>query len=99
MESLSAIAPRGRHGLMCIWTGKPYGLRKSKWGELFVKESDTIDLHLKNIYAGQELTGSRTAELFSVFQDKGARNVKMQQRFYNLDAIISICDYRTIPYR
>jgi len=57
---------------------------------LFDKDSDTIGLHLKNIYSEQELEETATTEFFSVIQDEGGRKVKREIRFYNLDAIISV---------
>ena len=58
--------------------------------ELFEKDSDTIGLHLKNIYREQELSENSTTELFSVVQNEGKREVKRNIKFYNLDAIISV---------
>lgn len=58
--------------------------------EVFDKDSDTIGLHLKNIYAEGELDEKATTEFFSVVQQEGSRNVKRSIKFYNLDAIISV---------
>jgi prophage maintenance system killer protein len=65
-------------------------LSQKMMSELFDKDSDTIGLHLKNIYQEQELDESATAEFFSVVQTEGKRQVTRRVRFYNLDAIISI---------
>lgn len=58
--------------------------------ELFEKDSDTIGLHIKNIYAEGELEEQGTTELFSVVQTEGSRQVTRQVKFYNLDVIISV---------
>lgn len=58
--------------------------------ELFDKDSDTIGLHLKNIYSEGELEEKSTTEYFSVVQKEGSRSVKRKVKFYNLDAIISV---------
>lgn len=58
--------------------------------ELFERDSDTIGLHLKNIYAEQELDEKVTTEFFSVVQNEGKRQVTRKIKFYNLDAIISV---------
>ena len=50
---------------------------------------DNIGLHLKNVYGSGELEKNRTAEEISVVQKEGARSVKRNVSFYNLDAIIS----------
>jgi len=57
---------------------------------LFEKDSDTIGLHLKNIYKTEELKENATTEYFSVVQKEGKRQVKRNIRYYNLDAIISV---------
>jgi len=65
-------------------------LSQRQMAELFEKDSDTIGLHLKNIFAEEELEESATTELFSVVQREGNREVKRNIKFYNLDAIISV---------
>ena len=54
------------------------------------KDSDTVGLHLKNIYKTGELEKNPTTEYFSVVRQEGKRQVKREIRFYNLDAIISV---------
>ncbi len=58
--------------------------------ELFDKDSDTISLHLSNIYKDGELLEERTTEYFSVVQTEGSRKVKRKIKMYNLDAILSV---------
>ncbi len=65
-------------------------LTQKQMGLLFEKDSDTIGIHLKNIYTNQELDENSTTELFSVVQKEGNRNVKRNIRYYNLDAILSV---------
>ncbi len=65
-------------------------LNQKQMSELFDKDSDTIGLHLKNIYTEEELEENSTTELFSVVQKEGNRNVKRNIKCYNLDAIISV---------
>jgi hypothetical protein len=57
--------------------------------ELFDKDSDTIGLHLRNIYKSKELDEPSTTEKYSVVRTEGKRQVKRKITFYNLDAIIS----------
>jgi len=59
-------------------------------GLLFEKNTDTIGLHLKNIYESGELQEIATAEESSVVQTEGKRQVRRKIKFYNLDAIISV---------
>jgi hypothetical protein len=65
-------------------------LSQKQMSELFGKDSDTIGLHLKNIYLDAELEESSTTEHFSVVQKEGKRTVKRNIKCYNLDAIISV---------
>src|SRR5256885_964265 len=58
--------------------------------ELFEKDTDTIGLHIKNIFAEGELDESSTAEFFSVVQKEGKRKVSREIKFYNLDLILSV---------
>ena len=58
--------------------------------ELFGCSSDNISLHLKNIYASNELQENSTTEEFSVVRKEGSRNIKRKVTFYNLDTIISV---------
>lgn len=64
-------------------------LSQKQMAELFDKDSDTIGLHLKNIYLTGELQEKATTEKYSVVQKEGKREVKRKIQFYNLDAIIS----------
>lgn len=65
-------------------------LTQKAMAKLFDCSADNISLHLKNIYSEGELIEASTAEEFSVVQTEGTRQVKRKQRFYNLDAIISV---------
>jgi len=57
---------------------------------LFQKDSDTIGLHLKNVFKEKELSEKSTTEYFSVVQKEGKRTVTRRVKYYNLDAIISV---------
>jgi death-on-curing family protein len=65
-------------------------LNQKQMSELFGKDTDTIGLHLKNIFKEKELNEKSTTEFFSVVQKEGNREVSRKIRFYNLDAIISV---------
>ena len=58
--------------------------------ELFERDSDTIGLHLRNIYKSGELTEESTTEKYSVVQNEGGRDVNRVIKHYNLDSIISV---------
>ena len=65
-------------------------LTQRQMAELFEKDTDTIGLHLKNIYIDGELVEDATTEEYSVVQMEGKRQVKRTLKHYNLDAIISV---------
>mgnify|MGYP003147289065 CR=1 FL=1 len=65
-------------------------LNQKQMAELFDKDSDTIGLHLKNIFKTKELDKKATTEKYSVVQTEGKRQVNRNVLFYNLDAIISV---------
>ncbi|WP_244953582.1 virulence RhuM family protein [Xanthomonas axonopodis pv. vasculorum] len=58
--------------------------------ELFDVTTDSISLHLKNIFADKELEPERTTEESSVVQREGAREVRRPVTLYNLDAILAV---------
>jgi prophage maintenance system killer protein len=65
-------------------------LSQKQIADLFDKDSDTIGLHLKNIFTTGELEEFSTTEEYSVVQKEGTRNVKRKIKHYNLDAVISV---------
>lgn len=65
-------------------------LTQRQMGEVFGTSVDNIGLHLRNIYANDELLESETTEDFSVVQSEGDRRVARRIRHYNLDAIVSV---------
>lgn len=70
--------------------GNTVWLSQKLMADLFDKDSDTIGLHLKNIYSEEELDENSTTEFFSVVQQEGKREVNRNIKFYNLDAILSV---------
>ncbi|MCB0711740.1 MAG: virulence RhuM family protein [Ignavibacteriae bacterium] len=65
-------------------------LSQKQMALLFEKDTDTIGLHLRNIFQEGELEEQATTEEYSVVQREGKRDVRRTIRFYNLDAIISV---------
>ncbi len=73
-----------RFGQESVW------LTQLQMAEVFQTSTDNVSLHLKNIYATDELEEAATTEDFSVVRSEGQRKVRRKIRHYNLDAIISI---------
>ena len=80
----------GEPGIQVRFEEDTVWLTQKLIGELFEKDSDTIGLHLKNIYAEGELDERATTEDYSVVQKEGKRQVSRRVKHYNLDAIISV---------
>ena len=70
--------------------GETVWLSQKQMSELFNKDTDTIGLHLKNIFSEEELIENATTEFFSVVQIEGSRQVNRKIKFYNLDAVLSV---------
>lgn len=65
-------------------------LTQKAMAELFGVEVNTINYHLKEIYSSGELSVDSTIRKIRIVQQEGARQVRREQIFYNLDAIISV---------
>ena len=65
-------------------------LSQRQMAEVFETSIDNVSLHLKNIFADDELSEAATTEDSSVVQQEGARHVTRKVKHYNLDAIISV---------
>ena len=73
-----------------VFREETFWLTQSGMAELFDCTTDNISLHLKNIYAEEELTPEATTEKFSVVRQEGTRQVRRTLEHYNLDAIIAV---------
>ena len=73
-----------------IYKNETFWLTQRAMAELFDCTTDNISLHLKNIYKEEELDEDSTAEIFSVVQKEGSRDVRRNAKCYNLDAIIAV---------
>ncbi|MCD4708641.1 MAG: virulence RhuM family protein [Candidatus Sabulitectum sp.] len=65
-------------------------LTQKLMAELFQVKPQNITIHLKNIYKDGELDEKATCKDFLQVQKEGSREVNRKQKFYNLDAIISV---------
>lgn len=65
-------------------------LTQKAMAELFDVDVPAVSKHLSNIYADGELMKDSTVSKMEIVQQEGARHVKREQNFYNLDAIISV---------
>ena len=65
-------------------------LTQKLMAELFQTTSQNIKIHLKNIFEERELEERATCKDFLLVQKEGNREVQRKQKYYNLDAIISV---------
>ncbi len=65
-------------------------LTQKLMAELFQTTPQNITIHLKNIFEEGELDEAATCKDFLQVGKEGSRTVERKQKFYNLDAIISI---------
>ena len=83
-------SPEGNNEIQVQLVGETIWLSQKQMAELFEKDSDTIGLHLNNIFQTGELEEESTTEEYSVVQIEGTRQVKRKIKHYNLDAVISV---------
>jgi len=77
----------GKELVSVIFKDENFWLTQKAMGELFGCTSDNISLHLKNIFAEEELNKDSVAKKISVTATDG-KNYLTQ--CYNLDAIIAV---------
>lgn len=65
-------------------------LIQSQLAEIYCTTQENISMHIKNIYADQELDESRTDKKFLSVRQEGSRQVKRNIDHYNLDMIIAL---------
>ena len=65
-------------------------LTQREMAQLFDVSTDNVGLHLKNIFADEELSREATTEDSSVVQIEGGREVQRPVVLYNLDAILAV---------
>ena len=58
--------------------------------ELFQTTPQNITMHLRNIYADNEMNDEATCKEYLQVQHETGRSVKRRLRFYNLDAILAV---------
>lgn len=65
-------------------------LTQKMMADLFQTTVPNINMHIKNVYEEKELAEEATIKDFLIVRMEGQREVKRNQKFYNLDVIISI---------
>jgi hypothetical protein len=65
-------------------------LTQKLMAELFQTSVSNINMHLKSIYEEGEIDEAATIKDFLIVQKEGGREIARTQKFFNLDAIISV---------
>jgi hypothetical protein len=65
-------------------------LTQREMAQLFDVITDSVGLHLKNLFADGELNREATTEESSVIQSEGSREVQRPVTLYNLVAILAV---------
>lgn len=84
---------KGENGTTQIevkFNGDTAWLTQKQMAELFLTTPQNITLHLKKIYAEDEVEETSTCKEYLQVQKEGNRQVKRKQLMYNLDAILSV---------
>ena len=80
----------GKISLQVSLDNETVWLTQSQMASLFGVKVQNITMHLKNVYAEQELDENSTCKDFLQVQTEGERTVSRKRKHYNLDAIISV---------
>lgn len=82
--------PDGEGTVQAYIENETIWLTQKAMSQLFDVSVSAINQHLKNIYDSNELSPVATIKKILIVQQEGARQVKREQTFYNLDVIISV---------
>jgi len=89
-EFLIFTGQAGEQSIEARYEDETIWLSQKLMAALFDVDMRTINEHLKNIYAQQELSLESTIRKSRIVQKEGKRDVAREVFFYNLDAIISV---------
>lgn len=73
-----------------LYDDEDFWLTQKSMSKLFDVEVNTINYHLKEIFATHELEENRTIRKIRTVQKEGNREVSREISFYSLDAIIAV---------
>lgn len=72
------------------YEGETFWLTQKGMAELFGVNVPNISKHLSHVYAEHELEEASTVSKMEIVRQEGARKVRREVVFYNLDAIIAV---------
>ena len=80
----------GRTRIQCRFEEETVWLTQKLLAELFQIGVNTVNYHLKAIFAEGELQPEATIRRYRIVQDEGARQITREIEHYNLDAILAV---------
>jgi len=83
------ISPEGKNIEVRIESEMVWATQR-QMAEIFQTTPQNITLHLKKVYADEEIALEATCKEYLQVQQEGNRVVERKQLFYNLDAILSV---------
>ncbi|MFM9946474.1 MAG: RhuM family protein [Saprospiraceae bacterium] len=83
------ISPEGKNIEVRIESETVWATQR-QMAEIFQTTPQNITLHLKKVYADEEIALESTCKEYLQVQQEGKRMVERKQLFYNLDAILSV---------
>jgi prophage maintenance system killer protein len=89
-EIIIYIKEDGRTQIDVKLQGDSLWLSQKLIAELFEKDVNTVNDHIRNIYEEKELVPESTTAVFATEQQEGKRKIKRNVTFYNLDLILSV---------
>jgi hypothetical protein len=89
-EMLIYQAENGTTKISVRFENENLWLTQKMMADLFQTTIPNINMHLQNIYQEGELQDISTIKDFLIVQIEGSRQVQRVQKFYNLDAVISV---------
>ena len=91
-------SPDGNTKVSVFYEDETFWLPQKRIAELFGVEIPTVNYHLKEIFASEELAPDSTIRKIRIVQTEGTRDVRREIEFYNLDVIIAV-GYRVNSYQ
>ena len=80
----------GRTRIQCRFENETVWLTQALLAELFEIGVNTVNYHLKAIFAEAELRPEATIRYYRIVRTEGARQITRQIEHYNLDAILAV---------
>ncbi len=82
--------PDGAVKVDVLYEDEMLWLTQASIAKLFGVGVPAVNKHLKNIYAEGELSQEATISKMEIVQKEGNRDIKREQTFYSLEAIIAV---------